>query len=112
VSTGSTDIDVGIMGLAPLLSAGNVEYPFILDNLAKQGFINSRAFTLDLRSIDSPVGSVIFGGIDTGKYMGKLEKLPIIDLSASLGDRYVIRYPNGCCIIHLLTMFLLVIGFL
>lgn len=88
VATSSNDIDVGIMGLGPALSAGDA-YPFVLDNLATQKLINSRAFSLDLRSIDSAVGSVIFGGIDTGKYIGNLEKIPIVDLRATEGDRYV-----------------------
>lgn len=33
------------------------------------------------------LGSVIFGGIDTKKYIGALEKLPIIDLTETLGNR-------------------------
>lgn len=44
-----------------------------------QGLIDSRAFSLDLRDIDSPDGSIIFGGLDTGKYVGSLEKCPMLD---------------------------------
>ncbi|KAK7706807.1 hypothetical protein SLS63_013893 [Diaporthe eres] len=50
-----------------------------LDSMVSQGFISSRAFSLDLRSVDSPNGSLIFGGVDTGKYTGSLAKLPIVD---------------------------------
>lgn len=42
------------MGLGPALSSLDPDYPYVLDSLKEQGFINSRAFTLDLRSIDSP----------------------------------------------------------
>ncbi|KAK6585371.1 hypothetical protein PZA11_002098 [Diplocarpon coronariae] len=48
-----------------------------------QGIINSRAFSLDLGSIDSPAGSILFGGIDTKKFTGSLEKRPIIAPSRS-----------------------------
>lgn len=47
--------------------------------MISQGFISSRAFSLDLRSVDSPNGSLIFGGVDTGNYTGSLAKLPIVD---------------------------------
>lgn len=47
--------------------------------MVSQGLIASRAFSLDLRSVDSPNGSLIFGGIDAGKYTGSLAKLPIVD---------------------------------
>lgn len=44
-----------------------------------QGLIDTRAFSLDLREIESPDGSIIFGGLDTGKYVGSLEKCPMLD---------------------------------
>lgn len=51
--------------------------------MVSQGLISSRAFSLDLRSVDSPNGSLIFGGVDTGKYTGSLAKLPILDAADS-----------------------------
>lgn len=64
--------------------------------MATEGLIKSRAFSLDLRSIEEPEGAVIFGGIDTGKFVGKLEKIPMLNPSETpLGaDRYYI-YLNG-----------------
>lgn len=53
-------------------------YNTILDTLKLQNIINSRAFSLDLRSVDSPDGAIIFGGLDTKKFTGALEKTPII----------------------------------
>lgn len=47
--------------------------------MVSQDLIASRAFSLDLRSVDSPNGSLIFSGVDTGKYTGSLAKLPIVD---------------------------------
>ena len=83
-----------------------IGYYNIIDQLALQGITNSRAFSLDLGSVDTAEGmwyskshdmfaewfpgSIIFGGIDTMKYRGPLEKRPIIPASeAPDGDRYV-----------------------
>lgn len=80
---------LGILGLSPPVD-GNEEYSYVLDTMVVQGLIASRAFSLDLRDTDSPDGALIFGGIDTGKYSGSLEKCPIIDAASSPGgsDRY------------------------
>ncbi|KAL2187682.1 acid protease [Thermothelomyces heterothallicus CBS 203.75] len=87
----SEDIPLGILGLSPPVRGVN-QYPYILDTMVDQGLIKSRAFSLDLRGVDNPTGAVIFGGIDTGKYIGTLAKLPIIAPSSAPGgaDRYYI----------------------
>ncbi|KKY39864.1 putative acid protease [Diaporthe ampelina] len=72
-------VPIGILGLSPSISALDIRYSLVLDSMVSQGLIASRAFSLDLRSVDSPNGSLIFGGIDTGKYTGSLAKLPIVD---------------------------------
>jgi hypothetical protein len=90
VGVESYDIPVGILGLSPPTSSAQTQYSFVLDSMVSQGLIESRAFSLDLRNVDDPNGSVIFGGIDTGKYIGSLEKCPILDPSEtpSGADRY------------------------
>lgn len=87
----SEGIPLGILGLSPPVQGVN-EYPYILDTMVDQGLIKSRAFSLDLRGVDNPTGAVIFGGLDTGKFIGKLAKLPILDPEdAPRGaDRYYI----------------------
>ncbi|KAH0555740.1 hypothetical protein GP486_006315, partial [Trichoglossum hirsutum] len=89
VATSSQDIGSGIMGVGPELT-GLTTYPLVIDQLALQGKINSRAFSLDLRNVDDPNGSIIFGGVDTKKYTGHLEKRPIIPAASAPkgGDRY------------------------
>jgi hypothetical protein len=52
----SYDIPIGILGLSPPVSDAQAQYDFVLDSMAIQGFINSRAFSLDLREVDSPDG--------------------------------------------------------
>ncbi|KAK3504129.1 aspartic peptidase domain-containing protein [Neurospora crassa] len=101
----SIDIPLGILGLSPSVSAdGTSPYPYLLDSMASQGIISSRAFSLDLRSIDNPSGAIIFGGVDLGKFSGSLAKLPMLDPSQTPSgvDRYWIvlsgvgmTYPDG-----------------
>jgi hypothetical protein len=79
----SRQVSAGIFGAGPDIRSFDSPYPMVIDNLATQGLISSRAFSLDLRSIDSDRGSVIFGGLDTSKYSGNLEKLPVVPASAS-----------------------------
>lgn len=88
----STDIGFGLLGLSPPLD-GNEEYSYVLDSMVDQGLIESRAFSLDLRDIDSPDGALIFGGVDTGKFIGSLTKCPILDASETPSgmDRYWIN---------------------
>ncbi|KAJ3464753.1 hypothetical protein MRS44_009539 [Fusarium solani] len=76
-------VSVGIMGVAPDLHGWNAPYPLVIDSMARQNLIKSRAFSLDIRTMDSDRGAVIFGGIDTRKYSGHLEKRPIIPASSS-----------------------------
>lgn len=90
VATDSQFASIGILGAGPNLSGWTSSYPLVIDNLAKQGFINSRAFSLDIRGLDSDRGSVIYGGIDTKKFSGPLVKRPIIP-AASSPDGYT-RY--------------------
>jgi hypothetical protein len=80
IARSSRGFDTGLMGVG----FGNIEvfnttkYPNIVDQLALQKVTASRAFSLDLASIITTAGSIIFGGIDTKKYTGKLQKLPIL----------------------------------
>ncbi|KAK4458151.1 putative aspartic-type endopeptidase opsB [Cladorrhinum samala] len=97
------NIPLGIVGLSPPLNGEN-QYPYILDTMKAQGVIKSRAFSLDLRGVDSPDGALIFGGIDTGKYIGDLQKLPMLPIERTPrgADRYYVSmtgvgltYPDG-----------------
>jgi len=88
----SADQMEGIMGIGWGYGV-DTNYFNVIDQLAAQGITHSRAFSVDLASIDvaqgihvfsyrTPkltfLGSIIFGGIDTMKYSGVLEKRPII----------------------------------
>ncbi|KAH8899940.1 acid protease, partial [Thozetella sp. PMI_491] len=89
VASNSFSEPFGILGIGPNIGGSHPQYSFFIDTLATQGLTASRAFSLDLRGIESTDGSIIFGGIDTKKYSGALEKLPIIPESeAPDGNRY------------------------
>ncbi|KAJ4147538.1 hypothetical protein LMH87_002050 [Akanthomyces muscarius] len=71
----------GIMGLAPDLRTGfdsEKPYSLVLNSMAKQGVIASRVFSLDLRHSDVKTGALIYGGLDRSKFIGTLEKLPMV----------------------------------
>ncbi|TFB04532.1 Aspartic proteinase MKC7 [Trichoderma ghanense] len=93
VATDSEFASVGILGAGPDLSGWTSPYPFVIDNLVKQGFIKSRAFSLDIRGLDSDRGSVTYGGIDIKKFSGPLAKKPIIPAAQS-PDGYTRYWVN------------------
>ncbi|KAL7935850.1 aspartic peptidase domain-containing protein [Trichoderma chlorosporum] len=77
VASSSTDEFSGILGIG----AGdgfNTDYPNFVDELASQGVTNTKAFSLALGSKAEEEGVIIFGGVDTGKFAGKLATLPIV----------------------------------
>ncbi|KAF0642405.1 hypothetical protein FPSE5266_05300 [Fusarium pseudograminearum] len=83
VAYDSSFTGVGIMGAGPDLNGWDAPYPLVIDSMVKQGLIKSRALSLDIRTLNSDRGAVIFGGIDTAKYTGRLQKLPIIPAASS-----------------------------
>jgi hypothetical protein len=56
IAVTSSDLDIGILGVGPAVGQLTSRYPYVIDSLVAQGMTQSRAFTLDLRSIDSPDG--------------------------------------------------------
>ncbi len=83
VAYDSEHANVGILGAGPDLLGWDSPYPLVIDNLASQQLIKSRAFSMDLRGYESATGSVIFGGIDTKRYSGDLIKIPIVPAALS-----------------------------
>lgn len=67
--------EVGVLGLLkPKRDDGWAE-DFILKRLLDQKHVKSRAFSTGVRTKGH--GSLIFGGYDTAKFSGPLEKLPM-----------------------------------
>ena len=57
--------------------AADEQYPNIMDQLTAQGRIAVKAYSLYLNDRRSASGSILLGGIDTGRFIDKLHVLPI-----------------------------------
>ena len=57
---------------------GGVPYANVPINLMHHGYINSNAYSLWLNDLDASTGSILFGGVNTDKFTGSLQTLPII----------------------------------
>lgn len=68
-------------------SVSNSATSFTYDNfpirLAKEGLVNTPAYSLYLNDVSTKEGAVLFGAIDKSKFEGKLTVLPTIKESAS-----------------------------
>ncbi|TQN73325.1 putative aspartic-type endopeptidase opsB [Colletotrichum shisoi] len=71
---------LGFMGLG--FSEGvssRRRYPTILDSMVAQGHIGRKAFSMWLNDLSSSEGTILFGGVDTEKYVGTLTTLPLVE---------------------------------
>ncbi|GKT42628.1 putative aspartic-type endopeptidase opsB [Colletotrichum spaethianum] len=69
----------GLMGLGFSENvATRRQYPTILDNMVTQGQIGRKAYSIWLNDLSASEGTVLFGGVDTEKYIGKLTTLPLV----------------------------------
>ncbi|KAL8802908.1 MAG: hypothetical protein Q9182_003524 [Xanthomendoza sp. 2 TL-2023] len=55
-------------------------YPKLPQLLVEQGIIQSQAYSLWLDDLESTTGNILFGGVDTEKYHGTLQTLPIVEV--------------------------------
>ncbi|RYP09474.1 hypothetical protein DL765_008424 [Monosporascus sp. GIB2] len=92
INIGGTEIESLQMGLAEqstinsgLLGIGyssNVaatdQYPNIIDLLADQDLIALRAYSLWLNTYSADMGTILFGGVDTEKFVGELIAVPVL----------------------------------
>lgn len=69
----------GILGIGFNSSvSGGQPYPNIIDQLQNQGKIATKAYSLYLNDRRTDTGSILFGGIDKGKFIGPLSVLPML----------------------------------
>jgi len=94
-----TTIGTGIMGVgfdndeAVCRTIPCNSYPSVIDQLVTQKKINSKAYSLWLNDLDANTGSILFGGVDTDKYMGNLISLPIqLDSETGVIDSFTIAW--------------------
>ena len=73
----------GILGIGYTADEGQVSranqksYSNLPQALVDEGLIQSNAYSLWLDELNSSTGSILFGGVDTDKYHGQLQSLPI-----------------------------------
>ncbi|KAK1149965.1 hypothetical protein N8T08_003521 [Aspergillus melleus] len=65
----SNEVQVGRFGQDP--------YPNLPQAMVKNGLIKSNAYSLWLNDLSAHTGSILFGGVNTEKYRGELQTLPI-----------------------------------
>jgi Eukaryotic aspartyl protease len=67
------------------LNSGANQYPNSPFAMTAAGVINTAAYSVWLNDINSLSRSVLFGGLDTAKYTGTLQTVPIVPLGISNG---------------------------
>ncbi|KAK1833995.1 aspartic peptidase domain-containing protein, partial [Podospora conica] len=76
VANWASNMETGIMGVA-YGSGYNQNYTGFIDALYNQNLIAHKDFSVALGSVGKDAGEVVFGGIDTSKFIGKLHALPL-----------------------------------
>lgn len=86
----------GIIGIgytanevAASTGAGN-SYPNVPVSLTDNGHISTTAYSLWLNDLDANTGSILFGGVNSAKYTGSLQTLPIIPEDEDIYAEFVI----------------------
>jgi hypothetical protein len=73
-------VGIGIIGIGYRAGESVLpknRYPNLIDELVNQSLINLRAYSLYLDDKETSSGSILFGGIDTEKFVGTLKVLPV-----------------------------------
>ncbi|KAI0595229.1 aspartic peptidase domain-containing protein [Biscogniauxia sp. FL1348] len=74
-----TNINSGLLGVGFSANvASDVKYPNIMDLFEEQGLIATQAYSLYLDDLYAETGTILFGGLDTEKYIGELKAVPIL----------------------------------
>ena len=105
-STPMTDVQFGVASsskseFSGILGIGyglgyTTKYRNFIDELAYQNQTKVKAFSVALGSKDEEEGVIVFGGVDTSKFSGKLASLPIIPADESTDGvaRYWVSMNN------------------
>ncbi|KAI1271274.1 aspartic peptidase domain-containing protein [Xylaria sp. FL0933] len=78
----STDIAYGLVGVGYALNEASVSATHMIYNnlpvmMRDEGHIKSNAYSLWLNDLEASKGNILFGGVDTDKYMGDLVRVSI-----------------------------------
>ncbi|KAF2221305.1 aspartic peptidase domain-containing protein [Elsinoe ampelina] len=91
----SSNSQEGILGIgyttneAILSVRGGRSYPNVPQNMLDQGLINTNAYSLWLNDLDASTGEILFGGVNTEKFVGNLSTLPVIQSNGRYTAFYI-----------------------
>jgi hypothetical protein len=89
-----TFLSKGVLGLGYVgnEATGQSEqgnYPNLVQAMVDNGLINTNAYSLWLDDLDANIGSILFGGVDTEKYVGDLQTVPILQILGENPQFYI-----------------------
>ncbi|CAK7242217.1 MAG: hypothetical protein STHCBS139747_003698 [Sporothrix thermara] len=79
----SSSSSQGILGIGYAINevqvgrAGKAAYPNLPAQMVADGLIQSNSYSLWLNDLDADTGNMLFGGVDTARYSGSLQTLPV-----------------------------------
>ncbi|KAF4979296.1 hypothetical protein FZEAL_4463 [Fusarium zealandicum] len=78
-----TDISSGLIGVGYAANEASSEtadvvYPNLPVAMWKAGYINTMAYSLWLNDLDASQGNILFGGVDTEKYVGEMSRIDVL----------------------------------
>lgn len=86
VEKSDSSSDIGIFGIGPtaneVRNAPGGQYPNFPQSLVDQKIIKKNAYSLYLDDLEASSGSILFGGVDSSKYKGKLYTVSFSDYAA------------------------------
>ena len=68
---------IGYPANEAVLAYTTTAYSNVPASMASQGIISSNAYSLWLDDLDASTGSILYGGVDTSKFQGTLQTLPV-----------------------------------
>lgn len=76
-----------VFGVGPIADeVSKTPYTNVPQTLSDQGLIKTPSYSIYLSDLEKGNGQILFGGLDTEKYQGKLYGLPIVDKSSLFVD--------------------------
>jgi hypothetical protein len=101
----SSDSTEGVLGLGYPINEAEVgrartsPYANLPKAMVDDKLINSNAYSLWLNDLDANTGSILFGGVDSDKYIGDLETLPILRVDGEYAEFLItltgVAFDNG-----------------
>lgn len=91
-----TDISYGLLGVGYAINEASIttagfKYPNLPIAMVNEGLINSVAYSLWLNDLGASTGNILFGGIDTSKFLGDMARLSILkDKEINAYDHFVV----------------------